>query len=98
MQLTLALESGCVPPFSNSTQGAQPYKAQLLKWVGNKQRFAHEIISYFPKRFGKCHEPFLGSGAVLGALAPQKAEASDSFGPLIVIWRMLRKDLGQVKE
>lgn len=98
MQLTLALESCCVPPFSNSTQGVQPYKAQLLKWVGNKQRFAHEIISYFPKRFGKYHEPFLGSGAVLGVLAPQKAEASDSFGPLIAIWRMLRKDPRQVKE
>ena len=98
MQLTLALESGCVPAFSNSTQGVQPFKAQLLKWVGNKQRFAHEIISYFPKRFGKYHEPFLGSGAVLGVLAPQKAEASDSFGPLIAIWRMLRKDPGQVKE
>jgi DNA adenine methylase len=25
-----------------------PFTTQLLKWVGSKQRFAHEIVSYFP--------------------------------------------------
>ena len=29
-----------------------PFRKQLLKWVGNKQRFAHEIASYFPSNFG----------------------------------------------
>ncbi len=70
----------------------QPFKTQLLKWIGNKQRFAHEIISYFPARFGTYHEPFLGSGAVLGVLAPERAQASDSFAPLIGIWQALRED------
>jgi DNA adenine methylase len=67
-----------------------PFRLQLLKWVGNKQRFAHEIASYFPARFGTYFEPFLGSGAVLGTLAPQNALASDVFGPLIEIWTTLR--------
>lgn len=81
----------------NSTDGVVPFKMQLLKWVGNKQRFAHEIISYFPTRFGTYHEPFLGSGAVLGVLAPDQAEAADSFAPLIGIWQALREDPGIVK-
>lgn len=69
-----------------------PFKTQLLKWVGNKQRFAHEIVSYFPRNFGTYFEPFVGSGAVLATLAPQRAVASDAFSPLMEIWRELKRD------
>jgi len=61
----------------------------LLKWVGNKQRFAAEIISYFPSHYGTYYEPFLGSGAVLGTLEPERAIASDIFKPLVEIWQTL---------
>ncbi|NQT38666.1 MAG: DNA adenine methylase [Planctomycetes bacterium] len=67
----------------------KPFKLQLLKWIGNKQRFAHEIISNFPADYGVYHEPFLGSGAVLGTLAPKRAFASDAFESLIEIWQTL---------
>lgn len=40
----------------------------LLKWIGNKQRFADTIISYMPETFNNYYEPFLGSGAVMAAL------------------------------
>jgi len=66
-----------------------PFKTQLLKWIGNKQRFAHEIVSHFPDSWRNYHEPFLGSGAVLGTLKPKKAFASDIFSPLIEIWQTL---------
>ena len=68
-----------------------PFRLQLLKWVGNKQRFAHEIISYFPRNFGVYHEPFLGSGAVLATLAPRIARAADVFAPLMEIWSALQE-------
>ncbi len=48
----------------------QPFKVGLLKWIGNKQRFAHQIASYFPSQFNRYIEPFVGSGAVLATLAP----------------------------
>jgi DNA adenine methylase len=73
-----------------------PLKSQLLKWIGNKQRFAHEIVSYFPSRFGRYFEPFLGSGAVLATLAPISAVGSDVFQPLMEIWQTLRKDPAKV--
>jgi len=76
----------------NSTIGLKPFKSQLLKWIGNKQRFAHQIISFFPRTFGTYHEPFLGSAGVLGVLCPRKAEAADCFAPLIEIWRTLKRD------
>lgn len=66
-----------------------PLKTQLLKWIGNKQRFAHEISSLFPADFGTYFEPFLGSGAVLGTLAPARAVASDALEPLVAIWQTL---------
>lgn len=67
-----------------------PETGQLLKWIGNKHRFAKEIVSYFPRDFRTYREPFLGSGAVLGALAPENGVGSDNFRPLIEIWQALR--------
>ena len=40
----------------------------LLKWIGNKQRFAETIISYMPESIDNYYEPFLGSGAVMAEL------------------------------
>jgi DNA adenine methylase len=69
----------------------EPFNTSLLKWVGSKQRMAHEIISYFPVEFGTYFEPFLGSGGVLGTLTPKNAIASDTFAPLMEIWQTLKK-------
>jgi len=71
------------------------FKTQLLKWVGNKQRVAPAIIKCFPERFGMYHEPFLGSGGVLGVLAPRRAFGTDGFKSLIEIWQALA---GQPRE
>jgi DNA adenine methylase len=76
----------------------KPFKLQLLKWIGNKQRFAHEIISYFPANFERYYEPFIGSGAVLATLAPRAAFASDVFKPLVEIWTTLRESPGTLKQ
>jgi DNA adenine methylase len=75
-----------------------PETGQLLKWIGNKHRFAGEIVSYFPKFFKVYREPFLGSGAVLGTLAPEKGVGSDSFIPLMEIWNLLKHEPHVLKE
>ncbi|MFH0983096.1 MAG: DNA adenine methylase [Planctomycetota bacterium] len=74
-----------------------PFRRGLLKWIGNKQRVAHEIVSYFPADFGRYFEPFLGSGAVLATLAPKRGFASDTFRPLIEIWQTLHDDPVRLK-
>ncbi len=85
-------------PFSDvSTRFVAPFSSQLLKWIGNKQRFAHEIVSYFPARHGTYFEPFIGSGAVLATLAPDRAIGSDVFPPLIEIWKMLKSNPAELK-
>jgi len=75
----------------------KPFKTQLLKWVGNKQKQAPHIISFFPPKYGTYFEPFLGSGGVLGVLAPKKAIASDIFSPLVGIWETLHGDKEALK-
>lgn len=76
----------------------QPFKTQLLKWIGNKQRFAHEVVSYFPANFNTYYEPFMGSGAILGTLAPKKGIASDIFKPLYEIFNALKNDPEELKQ
>lgn len=85
-ELTVDVAESCIRP------GIRPFKKQLLKWIGNKQRFAHEIVGMFPDRFGTYYEPFLGSGAVLGTLSPPRSIASDVFAPLMEIWSTLKSD------
>lgn len=76
----------------------QPFTPQLLKWVGNKQRFAHEIVGSFPEKFDRYYEPFLGSGGILATLAPVNAIASDTFSPLMEIWLTLKSNPKQLKK
>lgn len=84
--------------FNNYDREAiRPPKGQLLKWIGNKQRFAAEIASFFPRRFGTYFEPFVGSGALLATLAPHRAVASDVFPPLVEIWQALVKSPALLK-
>lgn len=79
MQLTL----------ENNYKTYYPPKGQLLKWVGNKQKFAVEITRHFPTEYGRYFEPFLGSGAIL---APHDGLGSDTFKPLVEIWKMLSQN------
>ena len=88
------------PSLSHEFYGSRnkPFKKQLLKWIGNKQRFAHEIINYFPSKFNRYIEPFVGSGAVIGSLAPKFGMASDIINPLIDIWKGVVEKPSEIKK
>lgn len=75
---------------------------QLLKWIGNKTRYAEEIVNLMPEQINTYYEPFLGSGAVMAELATRKhttvgphyknAIGSDVMTPLIQIFNYVSKD------
>lgn len=69
-----------------------PPKSQLLKWVGNKQKFAAEITRFFPTDFKRFFEPFLGSGAIIATVSPRNGLGSDTFLPLMEIWLTLKSN------
>lgn len=64
---------------------------QFLKWIGNKQRYACQIANVLSEH-NTYIEPFIGSGAVLGTLAPASGIAGDILKPLVGIWQLLQKD------
>ena len=69
-----------------------PPKKQLLKWIGSKWQNAHVITKCFPHKFNRYLEPFLGSAAILGTVSPKIGIGSDTFEPLIEIWRTLKEN------
>lgn len=76
----------------NSTMYYRKPPKQLLKWIGNKQRFAEQICKIFPIEHNRYIEPFVGSGAVLGAMAPKNGIAGDALKPLIEMWNLLQSE------
>lgn len=75
-----------------------PPRGQLLKWIGNKQKFAGEISKCFPTDFNTFYEPFLGSGAVMATVSPRSGVGSDIFKPLIDIWQKLKDNPDELVE
>lgn len=90
----MVLQTSLFHPVEQRSLGipVAPYTRQLLKWVGNKQKFAYEILSYFPKSFNCYFEPFIGSGGVLATLSPHEGIASDIFKPLIDLWLLVKNN------
>ncbi|HUV31747.1 MAG TPA: Dam family site-specific DNA-(adenine-N6)-methyltransferase [Acidobacteriota bacterium] len=66
-------------------------KGQLLKWVGNKYKYAHTITAYFPDDYNHYLEPFLGIGAVLATVAPTRGIAGDVITPLVEFWKLVQR-------
>ena len=73
-----------------------PPKGQLLKWIGGKQRSAAAIASFLPTSFGRYIEPFVGGGAVLGAIAPERGLACDILEPLVDLWKLVQDSPGDL--
>lgn len=65
---------------------------QLLKWVGNKQRYAKEITQKFDTEYNKYIEPFIGTGAILGTFKPNEAVAGDILKPLVDLWVLVKNN------
>ena len=67
-------------------------RGQILKWVGNKFRYAEAIAAHLPEDLGTYFEPFVGTGAVLATLAPKQGVAGDALGILIDLHRAVQDD------
>lgn len=61
----------------------------LIKWTGSKRSLAPRIFSFFPP-YRRYLEPFLGGGSLLFLSAVPGSVASDVYGPLIGLWRLVR--------
>lgn len=67
----------------------------VLKWVGGKRQLLPIIRKYLPKisNTATYYEPFIGGGAVLFDLQPEKAIVNDINQELINVYQIIRDDV-----
>lgn len=76
-----------------------PVKASpFLKWAGGKGRLLGQYQGFFPKRFNRYYEPFVGAGAVFFHLAPTHAVLSDTNPDLVACYQVLKNDVDALVE
>ncbi|MCC8167620.1 MAG: DNA adenine methylase [Planctomycetes bacterium] len=65
----------------------------VLKWAGGKRQLLAAILPLVPDRFDFYAEPFLGGGAVLFRLRPDRAVVSDANAELVNLYTVIRNDV-----
>jgi len=68
----------------------------VVKWVGGKRQLLDVIIPLLPKQISFYCEPFLGGGAVLFFLQPEKAIVNDLNTDLIAVYEVIRDDVEEL--
>jgi DNA adenine methylase len=86
------LRKSCKELLQNDKSDIQPF----LKWAGGKRQLLHEIKKYMPNTFDCYYEPFLGAGAVLFELQPDKAVINDSNFELINCYNVIKNNLEEL--
>lgn len=66
---------------------AQPF----LKWAGGKRQLLPVIKEFIPRQYTQYYEPFVGAGAVLFSLQPQKCLINDTNSELINCYRVIKE-------
>ena len=68
----------------------------FLKWAGGKRQLVPELRRYAPKRYDAYYEPFVGAGALLLELQPQRAFINDRNYELINCYEVIRDSLEEL--
>lgn len=63
----------------------------FVKWVGGKRQIISEIQSLLPKKITSYYEPFIGGGAVLFHIQPQRATINDLNAELINLYKVIKE-------
>ncbi len=71
------------------------FVAPVLKWVGGKRQLISEIEKYIPQ-YTRYYEPFVGGGAVLFHLQPDKAVVNDINSELINLYRVIKDNVEEL--
>lgn len=62
----------------------------ILKWLGDKRQLLSSICPLAPQEHNTYYEPFIGGGAGLFNLQPEKAVINDSNTELINVYKCLQ--------
>lgn len=68
----------------------------ILKWVGGKRQLVLSLLPLMPKSFDLYCEPFLGGGALLFSIQPNKAIVNDINPELISLYKVVKEDVSSL--
>lgn len=68
----------------------------FLKWAGGKSQLLEQYAAFFPQRYNRYLEPFLGGGAVFFYLEPDEAILSDYNKDLIQCFLVVKNNVKQL--
>lgn len=63
----------------------------VVKWVGGKRQLLSDIEPLIPKKISTYVEPFIGGGALLFHLQPQKAIINDYNSELMNVYNVIKE-------
>ncbi len=64
----------------------------FVKWAGGKTQLLERLEARIPDNYGKYYEPFIGGGALLLDVQPERAVINDINGQLLNVYRQLKID------
>ncbi|KLU61745.1 modification methylase DpnIIA [Peptococcaceae bacterium CEB3] len=70
----------------------------FLKWAGGKRQLLPALLPRVPDRFGTYFEPFIGGGAMLFALRPNKAVIGDINDEIVNCYFVIRDDPSELRK
>jgi len=65
----------------------------FVKWAGGKRQLLPQIEQFIPASFGTYYEPFLGGGAVLFHLQPERCVVNDVNTEIINVYQAIKNDV-----
>ncbi|WLR52554.1 DNA adenine methylase [Bacillus tianshenii] len=75
-------------------KNVQPF----LKWAGGKRQLLPVLREYFPTQYEDYYEPFVGAGAVLFDLMPEKAFINDVNEQLVNVYETIKDNVTELVE
>ncbi|WP_409973208.1 DNA adenine methylase [Bacillus sp. Bva_UNVM-123] len=70
----------------------------FLKWAGGKRQLLPEIRKYIPTKINTYYEPFIGAGAVLFDIQPEKAVINDINIELVNVYQVIKSNADELIE
>jgi DNA adenine methylase len=70
--------------------------APIVKWVGGKRQLLPIIKDNLPEKFTTYYEPFVGGGAVLFGIQPEKAIINDINEELINLYSVVKNNVSDL--
>lgn len=65
----------------------------FVKWAGGKRQLIDRLEDCMPATYGRYYEPFIGGGALLLDLQPERAVINDTNEQLLNVYRQLKIDV-----